>query len=56
MSPRQQSYEFHAQEQRTLLGFGVFYKDKFNKIQCINIDLVSNIQTQTGHDSVNSFR
>jgi hypothetical protein len=55
MSPRQVSEEFRMQEQRTLLGFGVFYRE--NGIsQCLNIDLVSNNQEQTGFDSVNAFR
>ncbi len=55
MSPRQVSGEFRSQEQRTLIGFGVYYK-KDNGIQCLNIDLVSNNQGQTGYDTVNAFR
>ncbi len=55
MSPRQVSEEFRLQEQRTLLGFGVFYTEN-GKSQCLNIDLVSNNQGQTGYDSVNAFR
>ncbi len=56
MSPRQISSEFRNQEQRTLIGFGIFYKDINGKLQSINIDLVSNNQGQTGYDSVNAFR
>ncbi len=55
MSPRQVSEEFRLQEQRTLLGFGVFYTEN-GKSKCLNIDLVSNNQGQTGYDSVNAFR
>lgn len=55
MSPRQVSGEFRLQEQRTLLGFGLFYK-KNNKTECLNVDLVSNNQGQTGYDTVNAFR
>jgi hypothetical protein len=55
MSPRQVSGEFRKQEQRTLIGFGVFYK-KDDKVQCRNIDLVSNNQGQAGYDTVNAFR
>ncbi len=55
MSPRQVSGEFRLQEQRTLIGFGIFYKEN-EKIQCLNIDLVSNNQGQTGYDTVNGFR
>jgi len=39
MSPRQVNGELRSQEQRTLIGFGLFYK-KDNRIQCLNIDLV----------------
>ena len=56
MSPRQVSQEYRKQEQRTLLGFGVFYKDSQNELECLNIDLVSNNQSQTGYDTINAFR
>ncbi len=56
MSPRQVSSEYRNQEQRTLIGFGVFYKDSNNNLECLNIDLVSNIQSETGFDTVNAFR
>ncbi len=56
MSPRQVSSEYRNQEQRTLIGFGVFYKDSNNNLECLNIDLVSNIRSETGFDTVNAFR
>lgn len=56
MSPRQVSYEYHEQQQRTLLGFGVYYKNEQEKLVCLNIDLVSNIPTQTAYDSINGFK
>lgn len=56
MSPRQTSNEFRQQEQRTLIGFGIYFKDENNNIECLNIDLVSNNQGQTSYDSVNAFR
>ena len=55
LSPRQVSGEFRLQEQRTLIGFGIFYR-KDHRIQCMNIDLVSNNQGQAGYDTVNAFR
>ena len=56
MSPRQVSYEYHEQQQRTLLGFGVYHKNEQEKLVCLNIDLVSNIPTQTAYDSINGFK
>ena len=56
MSPNQVSQEFRKQQQRTLIGFGVFYNDKNKELDCLNIDLVSNNQGQSGFDTVNAFR
>ena len=56
MSPNQVGDEFTKQEQRTLLGFGIFYRDQQGVTQCLNIDLVSNNQGQSGYDTVNAFR
>ena len=56
MSPRQVSYEYREQQQRTLLGFGLFYKDKNGDLQSKNINLISNNPGQSGYDTVNSFR
>ena len=56
MSPRQVSKEFRLQEQRTLIGFGIFYKNANGHLDCLNVDLVSNNQGQAGFDTVNAFR
>ena len=56
MSPMQVSAEYRNQQQRTLLGFGVFYKNRIGELQVLNIDLVSNNQGQSGYDTVNAFR
>lgn len=56
MSPNQVSQEYRNQQQRTLIGFGIFYKDSQNELECLNIDLVSNNQSQTGYDTINAFR
>ncbi len=55
MSPRQVSGEYRKQEQRTLVGFGVYHKTN-EGVNCMNIDLVSNNQGQSGFDTVNAFR
>ncbi len=56
MSPRQVSREYREQEQRTLIGFGLYFKNTNGDIDSINIDLVSNNQGQSGYDTVNAFR
>ncbi len=56
MSPRQVSYEYRVQEQRTLIGFGLYYRDKNDKIECLNIDLLSQNDGQAGLDTINAFR
>ena len=56
MSSRQVSHEYREQQQRTLLGFGIYYIDDNCKLKCLNIDLVSSNLSQTATDSVNGFR
>lgn len=56
MSPRQVSHEYREQQQRTLLGFGLFYRNINGDLKSINIDLVSNNPGQSGYETVNSFR
>ena len=53
MSPRQTSDEFREQKTRSLIGFGLYYKEEN---ECINVDLVSSPLRQTGYDSVEAFR
>ena len=56
MSPRQISSEYRDQEQRSLIGFGVFYRNENGSVDCINIDLVSKNPDQKRYDSVNAFK
>lgn len=56
MSPRQVSSEYRNQETRTLIGFGVYFRDSSDTVQCLNIDLVSNNKGESGYDTVNAFR
>jgi hypothetical protein len=56
MSPRQVSSEYYQQQQRTLIGFGVYYKDSSEIVQCLNIDLVSENLQERGFETVNAFR
>ena len=55
MSHRQISSEYYEQKQRTILGFGIYYRDG-TLIKCLNIDIVSDILDQTGYSVVSSFR
>lgn len=56
MSPRQVSLEYRNQQLRTLLGFGIYYKEN-NMLKSINVDLISSFQeNETGNDVVNGFR
>ena len=55
LSPRQVSKEFYNQQQRSLIGFGVYYREK-DRIRCMNVDMISDNLTQTGNSSVCSFR
>jgi len=56
MSPRQVSSEYRNQEQRSLIGFGIFYRNDNGIVDCLNIDLVSKNHDQKGYDSVNAFK
>ena len=55
MSPRQPTREFYKQKQRSILGFGLYYKEN-NIIHMKNIDLISHNLNQTGNTTVQSFR
>lgn len=55
MSPRQISEEYRQQQQRSLIGFGIYFKVD-QSIKCINVDLVSESLTQTGLDVIEAFR
>ena len=55
MSPRQINREFYNQQQRSVLGFGLYYRVDDN-VKCINIDLISDVLEQSGYTVVSSFR
>ena len=55
MSPRQVSREFYNQQQRSVLGFGIYYV-KYDTIHCINVDLISDNLSQTGFATICGFK
>ena len=55
MSPRQINREFYNQQQRSVLGFGLYYRVDDN-VKCINVDLISDVLEQSGYTVVSSFR
>ena len=55
MSPRQPSREFYDRKQRSILGFGVFYKEN-GSLKCKNIDFISHNLNQTGNSTVQAFK
>jgi hypothetical protein len=55
MSPRQPSREFYDRKQRSILGFGVYYKEN-GSLKCKNIDLISHNLNQTGNSTVQAFK
>ncbi|CAF1001538.1 unnamed protein product [Brachionus calyciflorus] len=56
MSPRQISREYRKQQQRTLLGFGIYHRDDNNLIKLINVDIIASFLSQKGKDVVSAFR
>ncbi len=60
MSPRQPSDEYRKQQLRSLIGFGIYFKDQDQKIKCINVDLVGGYSSkslnQSAFDSIQAFR
>ncbi|CAF1115489.1 unnamed protein product, partial [Brachionus calyciflorus] len=55
MSPRQTSLEYRNQKTRTLLGFGIYFKEE-NLTESINIDLVSSFnENESALDVINGF-
>lgn len=56
MSPRQISREYRNQKQKAFIGFGIYYSNPKNVIDCLNIDLVSDFLSQKGSDVVHAFR
>ena len=56
MSPRQVSREFYSQQQRTVLGCGIYYIKDDGTRDCINVNLISDNLSQKGYSVVHSFR
>jgi len=56
LSPRQISSEFYAQQQRSLLGFCVFYKDDYNNLESIYFDIVSDCLKQSAYTVKTAFQ
>ena len=55
MSPRQIGKEYYNQQQRTVLGFGLYYREN-GKVNCINLDIISDILDQTCYFVISAFR
>lgn len=55
LSPVQISKEFYAQKQRTLLGFGVYFRNKDDQLDYINFDIISDKLSQKATNVVDSF-
>lgn len=55
LSPRQKNEEFYKQQYITLLGFGVYFYEN-NKINCYNVDIVSESLSSDAKSVVESFK
>ena len=55
LSPRQPTEEYYNQKQRTVLGFGIYYKVG-NVVESLNVDIISDILEQSGYTVVSCFR
>ena len=55
MSPRQIGQEYYNQQQRTVLGFGLYHREN-KKVTCINVDIISDILDQTSFFVICAFR
>lgn len=56
VGPREISSSFFKRTQVSLLGFGIYFTDENDEIQCINTDIVSDNTTQDGLKVVNIFK
>lgn len=56
LSPRQISSEYYEQQERSCLGFGVYFVNDENIIECINFDVISFDNKQTGFAAIRGFR
>ena len=55
LSPRQLSEEYYEQRQRTVLGFGIYYRVG-DEVKCLNIDIISDVLEQSAYAAVSCFR
>ena len=55
MSPRQINSEFFKQKLRFVLGIGLYYK-KNSKIECINVNIISDNLGQKGFSVISALR
>ena len=55
MSPRQINSEFFKQRLRFVLGIGLYYKKNF-KIECINVNIISDNLGQKGFSVISALR
>jgi len=56
IGPREISSSFFKRTQVSLLGFGIYFTDENEEIQCINVDFVTDNTTQDGLRVVNNFK
>ena len=54
--PRNVSGDFYVEQQRSFIGFGVYYKDEANKLQCLNMDVVFNHNRNQCIQALSAFR
>ncbi len=56
MGPRQVSQEYREQQQRSLIGFGLYFKEN-GEPKSINVDLISETSLgQTGYEVCCAFK
>jgi hypothetical protein len=54
--PRQTNLTHYSQKQKSMLGFGLYYKDDNNQMQTMNINLISDCLTEDSFYVVSAFR
>jgi hypothetical protein len=55
LSPKQINSEFYRQKSRYFLSFGIYFR-KQNKVECLNVDIISDNLKQTGFSVISAFR
>ncbi len=54
--PRQTNLTYYSQKQKSMLGFGLYYKDDNNQMKTMNVDLISDCLTEDSFYVVSAFR